>query len=286
MVGLGSNRNESKAMKRILYWSFKISLFNLFISLVQFQRVHGPRPWLWCCFDYFHYDFGWLERTRGLLDLLFQCVPKNNLRIVQQHVLKHTRCSAQKSAIGWVCKSAHRGLLFWSFPSPLASFLSTTAFPTTSLLTRTWSLQPRWTRWRCNNFTFQVLFMLFLPTSMSMALSSFHNFLEFGLPNRSPAKLSFDQTCCFNYGGFQACYWTTWCKNGEPGEFEILPRLFPLPCIFDPWQDRTWTIRNLQLSNRRISVERFITNIVWEHPSGHNWMRSYFLWYKTKQNEN
>ena len=155
-----------------------------------------------------------------------------------------------------------------------------------SSLTRTWSLQPRWTRWRCNNFTFQVLFMLFLPTSMSMALSSFHNFLEFGLPNRSPAKLSFDQTCCFNYGGFQACYWTTWCKNGEPGEFEILPRLFPLPCIFDPWQDRTWTIRNLQISNRRISVERFITNIVWEHPSGHYWMRSYFLWYKTKQNEN
>ena len=95
-------------------------------------RVHGPRPWLWCCFDYFHYDFGWLERTRRLLDLLFQYVPKNNLRIVQQHVLKHTRCIAQKSAVGWVCKSVHRGLLFWSFPSPLASFLSTTAWSTTS----------------------------------------------------------------------------------------------------------------------------------------------------------
>ena len=183
---------------------------------------------------------------------------------------------------GCANQCTHRGLLFWSFPSPLASFLSTTA----SSITRTWSLQPRWTRCRCNDSTFQVLVMLFLPTSMSMALSSFHNFLEFGLPNRSPAKLSFDQTCCFNYGGFQACYWTTWCKNGEPGEFEILPRLFPLPCIFDPWQDRTWTIRNLQISNRRISVERFITNLVWEHPSGHNWTRSYFLWYKTKQNEN
>ena len=91
-----------------------------------------PRPWLSCCFDYFHFDFGWPERIRRLLDLLFQCVPKNNLRIVQQHVLKHTRCIAQKSAVGWVCKSVHRGLLFWSFPSPLASFLSTTAWSTTS----------------------------------------------------------------------------------------------------------------------------------------------------------
>ena len=45
---------------------------------------------------------------------------------------------------------------------------------------------------RCNNFTFQVLVMLFLPISMSMALSSFHKFLAFGLPNRSPTKLSFD----------------------------------------------------------------------------------------------
>ena len=70
-------------------------------------RVHGPRPWLWCCFDYFHYDFGWLERTRRLLDLLFQYVPKNNLRIVQQHVLKHTSCIAQKSAVVWICKSVH-----------------------------------------------------------------------------------------------------------------------------------------------------------------------------------
>ena len=166
---------------------------------------------MWCCFDYFHYDFGWLERTRRLLDLLFQCVPKNNLRIVQQHVLKHTRCSAQKSAIGWVCKSVHtQGPSVLIFPQstcllPLDHCLSHHL----SSLTRTWSLQPRWTRCRCNNFIFQVLVMLFLPTSMSMALSSFHKFLEFGLPNRSPAKLSFDQTCCFNYGGFQACYWTT-----------------------------------------------------------------------------
>ena len=57
---------------------------------------------------------------------------------------------------------------------------------------RTWSLQPRWTRCRCNNFAFQVLVVLFLPISMSMALSSFHKFLAFGLPNRSPTKLSFD----------------------------------------------------------------------------------------------
>ena len=32
-----------------------------------------------------------------------------------------------------------------------------------SSLTRTWSLQPRWTRWRCNNFTFQVLVMFYKP---------------------------------------------------------------------------------------------------------------------------
>ena len=117
---------------------------------------------------------------------------------------------------------------------------------------------------RCKDFTFQVLVMLFLPISMSMALSSFHKFLAFGLPNRSQAKLSFDliselgntsyfdQTCCFNYG-FQASYWTTWCKNGKPGKFEILPRLFPLPRIFDPWQDRTW---KLQIQTERNSVKR------------------------------
>ena len=153
---------------------------------------------------------------------------------------------------------------------------------------------------RCNNFTFQVLVMLFLPISMSMALSSFHKFLAFGLPNRSPAKLSFDlisegihlsSHILIKLGvlimDFRRVIGP---RDARMESLENLKSfhdffLFPVSLIrgkTEPEQFENYRYGQRGTASRDVGVfnlepRGLTTNIVWEHPSGQNWMRSYFL---------